>query len=45
MSTQPRRTVRTGSNVPAYFLGRPRARYVAAYSAAKVTDANFAKAA
>ena len=37
-------TVRSGSAVPAYFLGRPRAAYEAAY-ATRTPDPVFARAA
>lgn len=37
----------SGSNIPAYFLGRPRSRYVAALANTRqdVTPANFTRAA
>ena len=47
MTNTPHTTIRTGSNIPAYFLGRPRDLYLAAMASTRQTptNANFVRAA
>ena len=46
-STSNKTVTQTGSTIPAYFLGRPRRRYIAALGNTRqiVTAANFTRAA